>query len=185
MVLLGCVALAACGVSLQDRPVPIEADLPARPTTSVPLPGDRAVTIYLIRDGRLEPVQRSSDDNSALTALAFLSEGPVASEIGSGLRTALPPQTLIAAAIDDSGIVTVAATRAFTSVSGDNQLLATAQLVWTVTEYAAIDQVRVSVDGDVIELPTDEGLVRDPVERDDYRSVAPRQPTRAVPTTAP
>lgn len=183
--MIGCLVLAACGVRLQERPVPIEVDSPARPTTAVPRPGELAVTIYLVRDERLEPVMRSSQDGSASAALAFLSEGPGADEVRSGLRTALLPQSLIPAAVDDSGVVTVAATRTFTTISGDSQLLATAQLVWTVTEYASIDQVRISVDGNVIDVPTDDGLVSDPVGRDDYLSVAPQQPTRAPRTTAP
>jgi spore germination protein GerM len=67
----------------------------------------------------------------------------------------------------------VAVTREFTGLGGGNQQLAVAQIVWTVTEFPGVQQVRFSIDGQPLEVPTDEGLTDQPVDRDDYRSVAP------------
>ena len=65
--------------------------------------------------------------------------------------------------------------RDFTSIAGDAQLLATAQLVWTITDSAPDVSVRITVDGRPIEVPTDAGLSRLPVRRSDYASVAPAE----------
>lgn len=168
--------LAGCGVSAQDRALPV-----ARPTagggvqTAAPEGDGPPVTVYFIRNARLEPVQRGADDRSSQTALQLLAWGPTSGEVASGVRTALARQPLTAQVSEDGspGTVVVGTTRDFLGVPGGDQLLAVAQLVWTATEASGIDRVRVTVEGEVVEVPTDRGLTRDTVTRADYLSVAP------------
>lgn len=171
--LLAGLVLVGCGVSAQDRPEPIEAT----PTASRPLPttppGTARVQVYFLRDGRLEPATRLVADATVSTALAVLVAGPTREEAASGLRTAVTPQPL--RVVDRGpGTVAIGVTRDFTSVSGENQKLAVAQVVWTATGAEGAERVRFVLDGEPIEVPTDRGLSRMPVGRGGYRSVSRR-----------
>lgn len=170
------VSIAACGVPLQERPV--ELEIRTAPTeTPPPSDGPLSLTIYLIRDGRLHGVSRQTDETSLGAAVARLVEGPTASEADAGLTTALLSQSFSVDRVEDiisgTGTVTVGATDDFTEVSGDDQRLATAQLVWTVTENEPFDRVRVTLGGTALRLPTDVGNGGYAVTRTDYRSIAP------------
>lgn len=176
--------LGACGVNAQNHPVALEVEPPTQKTTVSPREGDDAVTVYFVRHGRLVPVTRPAPDTSTVTALALLVAGPNGTEATGGLQTALVPQEVTAKTAGDRE-VTIAATRDFTSITGDNQLLAVAQLVWTVTHNAPSNRVRITVEGKAIEVPTDQGLTQDPVERDHYISVAPHSAPTPPPTPEP
>jgi hypothetical protein len=87
-------------------------------------------------------------------------------------------------------VVTIGVAREFTEVAGGNQLLASAQVVFTVTGFPGVEAVRITADGSPVQVPTDDGLTAEPVGRDDYRSVAapdpgPPTPGPAAPSTAP
>lgn len=177
----GTLVLLGCGLSSQSQPVPLPVQqTPA--SSSVPTrENGYSVTVYFVQFGRLAPVSRSAPDTSPETALRLLVEGPDAVEAATGLETALVPQRL-SSVVAGRGPLTVEAGPEFTSIAGDNQLLAVAQLVWTVTGPAPRALVRITVEGKPIEVPTDDGLSRLPVGRDDYRDVAPTE--RSGPPTA-
>ena len=173
------VGLVACGVDPQRVPERIEVALPS-PSPTTPT-GDTAgpqVVLWFLRDNRLESVRRAASGSGPATALTLLSEGPTPEEVADGLTTALTPQPL--AVVDgrsSDSTVTVAVSPAFTSVAGANQLRAVAQVVWTVTEFPGTEQVRFTTEGGVLEVPTDQGLTDQAVDRDDYASVAPQEAT--------
>lgn len=149
---------------------------------SARLPGDAAdhrprrwgyfVTVYFVRRGQLFPVTRPAPDPTTATALALLATGPDHAEAAIRLETAIAPQQLTPST-SGGDAVTIAVGRDFTSVFGDNQILPSAQLVWTVTGNAPSDQVRIAVDGKPIAVSRDAGLSRRPAERSDYLSAAP------------
>lgn len=175
LIALLAVALTGCGISAQDAPTSVAtSSVPGQTRVEPVEPGELVLPVYFVRGSRLEPVQRRATDRSAQTALGLLEHGPNGSEVTSGLRTALAPQSLTIASLDGTpGVAVIAATRVLAGVSGSNQLLAVAQLVWTVTELPGIDRVRVTLDGAPVEVPTDRGLSGDAVSRRDYMSVAP------------
>jgi hypothetical protein len=70
----------------------------------------------------------------------------------------------------------------FTALTGRRQLLAAAQVVWTATAAPGVERVRLVLDGRPLSTPTDRGLTRSAVDRDDYRSVSPT--AAPVPSTA-
>ncbi|TQN42628.1 sporulation and spore germination protein [Blastococcus colisei] len=181
--------LVGCGVDAQDRPEGI--DIP-EPSTTDPPPatdgGSREVTVFFVRGARLEPAERSSARADVTSVLELLVAGPTRGEVIGGLRTALAPQSLTPEPSGTTGpVVTIAVTREFTDVAGGNQLLAVAQVVWTVTQVPGVDLVRVTSDGQPVEVPTDEGLTDQPVGRSDYLSVAPSgaEPPTAAPAPPP
>lgn len=172
-------AVAACGVRSQDAPVPLRVDTPALAPSSQPTEDGFFVTVYFVWRGQLFPVTRRAPDASTASALAVLAAGPDEAEAARGLETAITPQVLVVGPATRDA-VTVLTSPQFTSISGDDQLLAAAQLVWTVTANASSDEVQIAVDDVTVEIPTDRGLSSRPVRRSDYLSVAPLVEATAV-----
>lgn len=159
-----------CGVPLQNDP----ARLPIPRETSAPRPtqgGVQLVSVYMIRDGRLEAELRTAADTSAASMVALLAAGPSASERREGTTTAVAPGDYTILSTGRTTVVDVPLP--FTQVPGDLQLLAAAQLVWTVTGQDPRSGVRMTFDGEAIEIPTDQGLSSGAVRRWDFASVAP------------
>jgi hypothetical protein len=166
--------LAGCGVGAQERnepaPLPEVLPTPPRPPGSG---GGEDLVVYLVSGASLSPVRRAVPERRPQDAVDQLLAGPTRAEVLSGLRTALSPQHLsVLTGPDPGGTVTVTVTRGFTGIGRGNQLLATAQVVFTVTELPGVQAVRVTADGSPVEVPTDEGLSAEPVGREDYASVA-------------
>lgn len=172
--LCGLILPAGCGVEPQAAPQPL-----AIPAPQVSQPGQRSddaaleLTVYLVRGAGLAPARRTADFRTSAEALDALVAGPTRAEVIAGLRTALTPQALSVDVDLPGGITSVAVTTEFTGISGGNQLLAVAQVVWTLTGLQGTRQVRFLVDGVPVEVPTDTGLTDAPVGRDDFGSVAP------------
>lgn len=177
-----CLVLAGCGVGGQSRPVPVSVESTTSTGGAGPRGGVHELRVFFVRTDRLAPVVREAEQASVSVALELLAAGPTSSEAGAGVRTALAPQPLTVVDAAD-GTIVIGATRDFAGISGTNQLLAVAQLVWTVTDIPGVDAVWITVDGSPIELPTDDGLSSQAVGRENYRSVAPTPTPRA--TTLP
>ncbi|WP_432488536.1 GerMN domain-containing protein [Kineococcus sp. SYSU DK018] len=164
--------LAGCGVGAQAEPTRVALPAGSTPTTSGSTGGAFVLRVYFVRGNDLAAVERRADTATPQAVLDQLVVGPRRSEVASGVRTAVAPQELLAT-IEPPSEVVVAAGRDFANVGGANQLLAVAQLVWTLTELPGVRTVRFTVEGARVEVPTDEGLTSAPVGRDDYRSVHP------------
>ncbi|MCZ2860438.1 GerMN domain-containing protein [Blastococcus sp. VKM Ac-2987] len=166
--------LAGCGVEPQGSPEVLTIPVP-----EVSAAGERteangpALTVYFVQGTTLAAAERATQIADAPSALELLSQGPTRVEVIGGLRTALAPQSLLADEGVPGGITSVSVTREFTGITGGNQLLAVAQVVWTLTDLPGTTQVRFLVEGVPVEVPTDSGLTDQPVDRDHFRSVAP------------
>ncbi|RBY93586.1 hypothetical protein DQ237_17545 [Blastococcus sp. TF02-8] len=173
--LVALTALAGCGVPEQTAPEPLAVEAPEPAPATEPTVDDGAVRLWFVRGRQLEAVSRPVGPADVHATLDLLAAGLTPDEVAAGLRTALAPQTLRhTGPTPDDPVVTLAVTREFTGLVGANQQLAVAQIVWTVTEFPGVEEVRFSVDGRPLEVPTDDGLTDQPVDRDDYGSVAPR-----------
>ncbi|MGY1887458.1 GerMN domain-containing protein [Blastococcus sp. SYSU DS0753] len=177
--------LTGCGVGSQPRPERVA--VPAATAGSPALPTDDAgpeVVVYFVHGAELAPVPRAAQAATPGSILALLAAGPTRAEVIGGLRTALAPQSI---AVDEGlpgGMTSVSVTEEFARITGGNQLLAVAQVVWTLTELPGTGQVRFLLDGRPVEVPTDGGLSDGPVGRDQYRSVAPSgSPGPSTPAT--
>jgi hypothetical protein len=176
VVLVALVLLAGCGLSA-GRPAEPVAVPTGRSDGPGPAPtaGWREIDLYFVDGARLAAVSRRVADAGPQRAAELLLTGPTRSEAAGGLRTALAPQAVsVSSGPVDPGTVTVTVGRQFTAMAGSNQLLAVAQLVWTVTQFPQVEGVRFVLEGSLVEVPTDRGLSGRPVDRAGYRSVAPR-----------
>jgi hypothetical protein len=178
VLLLAALLLTGCGVRPQHRPEPVTtAAAPSPDTANSSTAAGPRLTIFFVRGTELAPVERRTHAATTAAALDQLVEGPTRAEVGTGLRTALPPEVVGVDEMLTGGLTTVSVTRGFTGITGGNQLLAVAQIVWTLTDLPTVTAVRFAVDGTPVEVPTDAGLSDRPVNRGDYESVAPAEQT--------
>lgn len=182
---LGClmaVVLFGCGIPVEDRARPVPADMippsvPAQPPAAPSASGDggsASVDVFFVRDSRLVRVGRQPQSLSSLEgALAALLRGPAVAERAEGVRTAVTRPVRLAGAVA-AGVPLIDVTDSFADVEGEEQILALAQLVFTLTALTGIDGVSFALDGRPVEVPTGDGaLKRGPIRRDDFAAVAP------------
>jgi spore germination protein GerM len=161
---------AGCGVTVQAHPR--ELATAATPSaTSLVGPVTRLTDIYLVRGERVVATHRAVPDPVTLqrTVQALLT-GPTRTEASHGLRSALPG-SLRLTHVETSGDTAVAdLTAGLSAVSSQEQALALAQLVYTVTARPGIEALRVLVDGQRVEVARADGtLTNGDVTRSDYR----------------
>lgn len=182
---VGCVVavmLLGCGIPVEDRARPVPADMVP---SSLPAPGPAASSpsgdggaasadVFLVRDSRLVRVGRPPwDPPSVEGAIAALLQGPTADERADGIRTALTRPVRLAGTVA-AGVPLIDVTDSFAGVEGEEQILALAQLVFTLTALPGVDGVSFALDGRPVEVPTGDGaLERGPIRRQDFDAVAP------------
>jgi spore germination protein GerM len=181
MAVLLIAGVAACGVPTHQSAKKVEAkDVPfglldkdSGATTSA-RSGEEAVTLFFARDGRLVPVSRPLKRPVTPEALlGALREGPTTAEVAAGVRSALPALRAFRSISLAGGTATVDLVPRFTSLSSTDQLLALAQIVYTLTARPGIGQVRFTLQGASTEVPRANGsLTSAAVSRDDYASLA-------------
>lgn len=177
------VALAsACGVPTHDDARQVDTDdVPfqlldeqAGPPVREPAGAEEKI-IYFARDERLVPTSRRLAPSTTLAELlGALGRGPNRNEVEAGLRSALPDESRFPDVTLSRGTATVELGRRFTSLSSSDQVIALAQLVYTITAQPGIGLVRFTLDGSPTEVPRGNGsLTSARVSRDDYIAVAP------------
>jgi spore germination protein GerM len=175
--------LAACGVKAEgeakarsDDDVPfglLDEGAPplVPPTSSSPSEG---VPLCFI-DGEdlavvIADLDRPADLTTVVDALAEPPEGS-----GRNLRTAMGDQRLVADVSLAGGVAKVELRPAIATLSGDEQLLAVAQVVCTLTGQPGVGPVSFFLDGASVDVPRGDGsLTSEPVSRDDYADLLQR-----------
>ena len=184
VVALGLLATGACGVTDDARPRPIEpenvpfgllAPTTVVTTTTVPQSSPTgAVSIYLAdTDGRLVAARREVEAPATLRkAITALIGGPSREE--SGLHTAITSDTrLLGLRGPTDGLVTIDLSRRLLDVTGRQQILALAQVVYTATAFPGVERVLFEFEGSPREVPNGDGtLTSTPVGRLSYRGLA-------------
>ena len=182
-VLVVVAGLSACGIPSQgsakrvdDEGVPYR--LLDRNSGGIVDPerlGTSDAVVYLARGGRLLPTARSLPPPLTLARLLrSLGRGPTSPEVAAGIRTALPVEDAPTDVTVERGTATVDLPAPFTDLSRPDQVLALAQIVYTVTGQPGIGQVQFTLDGTTADIPrADLSLTAEPVTRDDYLALAP------------
>lgn len=179
---LAVAALAGCSVTaeddahrLPDAEVPFDLLAPGRTTVPSSTPQVGTAALYLISDGRLEPVFREVPANPTPgEVLVALTDGPTTDEQGRGLTTALSDATDIGEVSTARGVATVDLQPTPGDLASDEQALALAQIVFTLTAQPGIGRVAFTLRGEAVEVPDGSGaLTSDPVAREDYADLAP------------
>lgn len=181
----GCLAmalLAGCGIPVEGDARRLSADeIPSSLPDQAPAPnsppggqGSAWTEVFFVRESRLEPVRReASVPPSVEGALALVLRGPTPDERSEGMRTAVISQVRLAGTVA-AGVPLIEVTESFGQVEGEEQILALAQLVYTLTGVRGVNGVSFALSGRPVEVPTGDGtLKRGPLRRQDFEAVAP------------
>lgn len=182
-VLLAVLGLVACGVPEDGEPRTIQGTVPFQlleptpeSTTTTTPEGDTTtvVTVYLTdAEGRLVDTRREVAAPATVEkAIQALLGGPTAEE-ADDLSTQITPDTqLLGVEGPVDGLVTIDLSRQLLDITGRPQILALAQVVYTVTRLQSVDRVLFEFEGQRAEVPNVDGeLTPSPVSRLSYRGL--------------
>lgn len=177
-------------------PAPTSTAPDAQPTTTTTppttAPGPETssnVTIFLLNEkGEAVAVERIVEGTAvARGAIEALIAGPTSSERGAGLSTAFPSDSLVLGLTIYGSRATVDMSLEFASGGGSASVLGRlAQLVYTLTEFGNVDDVRLHLEGAPVEHFSGEGVfVGEPLTRADFTGsvpIAADSPAAGAPT---
>jgi spore germination protein GerM len=173
-------AAAGCAVSAQTRAQVVNPNgvpfglLDPSPSPAVPTGSaspTEAVALCFINNGALVVVSEPLPAPvHLLAAVAALAQPPEVG--GQSLQTAMASPEIVNQVTLQGGIATVDLKQAISALGGENQLLAVAQIVCTLTDRPGVGQVSFTLAGTPALIPRSDGsLVSTPVSRDDYASL--------------
>ncbi len=173
--------LSGCAVSGQGRTAVVDPDTvpfglldPDAPPLVPPATAGSGedVTLCFVREGGLVTSQtRLQPPVALIDALRALAQPP---EQSDQVRTALNDPAIVGDVELAGGVARVDLRRAISTLGGDDQLLAVAQIVCTLTGRPGVGQVSFTLEGVPAEVPRGDGsLVAAPVARDDYATMVP------------
>ncbi|MBX6357495.1 MAG: GerMN domain-containing protein [Micromonosporaceae bacterium] len=172
--LLTAAALAGCGVSPESEPHPIDPPRgPFRaitsPTPSAARSGAITQRLYLVKDGKLVAVTRHADVSTVDALVSQLLSGPTEAERDSGLTSAIQGAVAVSAVHVEGDLATVELSSPVAETRRNDNLLAYAQLVCTLTTRPEIKGVMFTHDQTPVGVPRGDGsLSLGPLTRADY-----------------
>jgi spore germination protein GerM len=178
---ISALLLAGCGIGaehsshvIDPHSVPSGLMAPASTTTDVPAPTANVV-IYLEGQQHLVVANRAvSAPASARAALFALAQGVTSAESAQGLVSPISTATPISLGSVESRTAVVNLPSSFASLGGQDQIIAVAQIVYTLSLFPEISRVSVRVGGKPAQVPTQTGrLSAGPLTRADYSNLAP------------
>lgn len=170
--------VVGCGVPLDPAPELVEGDLgsPDPEIEELEVDGLVAASLYLVDEEVIVPVTRNLPEPvDVITILASLLDGTTEPEDRRGLRTSIPAGTRILDVDNNGSTVRLDLSRDFAAVGGEEELLAVAQVVLSVTEFDDVDSVVFELEGVQTDVPLPDGALTDePVTGSQYRELATR-----------
>lgn len=170
---------AGCGIPTQgtvhatdDDAVPFQLlDRRAPPVVPAPAgPVAEAADLCFVREGRLTIVSTAlRAPVSRADVIAALARPP---DIDPPVRSALADASVAREVTLSGGVATVDLDERVANISGEEQTLAIAQIVCTLTGRPGVGQVAFTLGGAPLTVPKGDGsAVNSPVSRDDYASL--------------
>ncbi len=174
------VTAAACGVGTQpsaqvinSHDVPYGLLTPASTTTTTVLAPTANVTLYFEGPNGLVPVVRHVKAPATVaSALDQLGKGPTSSEGGGMLQSPVSTVTPLSFKRLEGSTAYVSVPSAFSNLGGQAQIVAAAQVVYSVTAISGVDAVVLLVNGQPAQVPISGGnLQQGPLTRADYQGM--------------
>ncbi len=120
-----------------------------------------------MRGEALVPAFRDAADDP-LSLLELLLGGPTVSEEQGGLRSAIPPNTVVKGVEVGRGAIAVDLSASFANIGGADEILAVGQIVATLTADT-MRTVTILLEGSPVAVPLPDGaLTTEPVRFSDY-----------------
>ncbi len=156
-----------------DR-VPFDLLAPPEYSATTVVAPTEADVVYLVRDQRLAPVVRDVLPLDPSTLIDALVKGPTSEETAAGLRSAITDAAVIDHVEQGVDDVTISFSDAFSELAPADQLVAMAQLTYTLTELSGVERVGFLRGDEPLAVPRPDGTVSDgPVTRSDFATLAP------------
>jgi hypothetical protein len=182
LLVLGLLA-EACGIGAQGSPqmlpkshVPYGLLAPTStvPQSTVPVPAI-SVVVYFAEGQHLVATSRQVHvPATVVSALELLSKGPTSAETATGIQSPISTSTPLLLKSVDGGVASIALPSSFANLGGQDQILAAAQLVYTLTALPGVTSVVILVGGKPAQVPAADGtLAQGPLTRAEYSSLAP------------
>lgn len=186
LIVVAATVAASCGVPLDDRTQTIAGDdvpfellepapttsssttlMPGNPTTTAPTL--ETVVLYFVRNERVELVTRQYAQQLGMEdRLKQLTVPLEPQEAEQKFRSAVPPGS-INKVTPSGGVATVDLAAPFTELPPNEQVLAFAQITYTLLQTPGIGQVAFTLDTVAIQPLDDEGMViPGPVTKETY-----------------
>ena len=171
------VALAGCGVQVQQEAQPLPSGALQTPTQAVePTPTARQTTIFFVSGPLLEGVPEPVSDRSAAGVMQALAAGPPVDQQAELRTLLLDPLTstpmLNVVGVTPSGQVTLQRTDAFLAMPATAQVLLVGQVVHSLAEVGMSEVVIIDPMGAVMNLALPDGRsVVGAVTAEDYASL--------------
>jgi hypothetical protein len=177
-VLLGTVAV---GSSLgRNRPAFGQDATPEAEASPTAVPGGVGGSVYLLKDGALAPVRRTFAITSGTVfdaAVDALLHGPLDTEVAVGMTTGLRLETTRASEVTlNTGRKTATVNLSADFRSGDSSVTALrmAQVVYTLTQFPAIEHVVFEIEGERLATVNGAGEeIKGNASRTDYVDLLP------------
>jgi spore germination protein GerM len=143
------------------------------------------VSVYLVdndADQLVEVTRTVSAPASVRVALAELLSGPTGTELSSGLTSAISRSTaLLGVDGPQGGVVTVNLSDDVSSIGGQSQRMALAQVVFTATAAPGVEGVLFAFEGEPKQVPDGQGQsTAEPLDRADFATFDPTAPEPAA-----
>ena len=145
-----------------------DADVPVNPANPY------AFSVFLVgAQGLVETARSGKTYPSLEVTVAAVVKGLTEEEGHAGLRTKIPPGTTVRRVQVIGNVIVVDLGGTFETATGNDRIIALAQLVYTVTQTLPTVRVTFELSGHPIDVPRGSGvLTGDPVGRDDYPRAA-------------
>ncbi|WP_426566957.1 hypothetical protein ACPPVT_10645 [Angustibacter sp. McL0619] len=170
-------ALAGCSVPVQASPVVVRS---VRPGSSPPSPAGSPqpsvrVQAYFVQDGHLVALDRFVPAADGLApSLSALAQPLTPAQSAAGVRSALPTRLQGWTGRLRDTVAQVAVPTGFDRLSVPEQVLAVAQVVFTVTANSYASGVELLLGDRVVAMPDEDGqLVTGPLMRADFARLSP------------
>jgi hypothetical protein len=136
------------------KPAPTTVPTTLPPTTLPPttVPSQDALLYFVTAEGKLRPVRRRRPEPILPLEVTTDLAKPEA-----GLKTFVTASMV--QKVDVNKVTTVTLNPAYRQLTDVEKLLLTAQLTWTLTRLGGIGAVQFSIDGELIEVPADTGIM--------------------------
>ncbi len=191
-----CLAGTACGIGVDRSPRVIDKSQQrelgaSRPADAAGLSSNGEQRVFFVTDvgktggSRLQQVSRQVGSTPEMV-LAELLKGPNDQELNGKLRTAIPTGATVHGATRTGEVVTVDLDGTLAATGGDRQILAIAQIVYSLTAIDGVQRVSILVDGITREWPTEDGTPRsEPLTRFAYAELDPSTQPDLPPAPSP
>lgn len=126
---------------------------------------------WLFATQRTEPF----DPGIGAAAVRALLAGPSEAEEAAGVSTAVPDGTSLLGVTIENGLATVDLSGEYESGGGSaSMFVRLAQLTYTLTQFASVDEVTFTLEGEPVEVFSGEGILVDhPMTRGDFADLLP------------